>query len=461
MAPIPRPTPAGDVSPAPVLLVVHADSLDRGRLARLLEAELHREVVVGEAPKDGALFGVMTVTHRPAAGELAVTWERGGQTLTRLVAAPAEVPLVESDAVLLGSNLAREQVDELLPAAAQPTPTLSAAPDATPALLPAPAREEPEHWYATAGVFYPLATQHGHAEVTSSFDFNLFYSRLGGIDGAQIGGVNVVGRDDSTRSMMRGFELGAFANLVAGEAHGVQVAGLFNQTDAGIEGLQLAGGANLAGGEVQGLQAAALFNRAARLKGLQVSLVNVAGDVDGIQVGLVNVARRVRGASVGLVNVADDVEGLPLGPFSVTRTGGVHANAWGGTGGYANVGIKLATRYTYTLFYGSYHRKYGVELYGGGVAIGGSVGLGAGFRSDFDLSGTYLIAPELSSDPSRETGYHEQLVQPRLRWMLGYRAAEHFGLFAGVAALGNIRGELGWDRVSASIGPEVFGGVEL
>ena len=86
-----------------------------------------------------------------------------------------------------------------------------------------------------------------------------------------------------------------------------------------------------------------------------------------------------------------------------------------------------------------------------------------GFRTviDIDLCGTYLVAPALSQDPSRDGGYHEQLVQPRLRLMLGYRLASHFGLFAGVAALGQIRAELGWDRVTASVGPEIFGGIEL
>jgi len=113
------------------------------------------------------------------------------------------------------------------------------------------------------------------------------------------------------------------------------------------------------------------------------------------------------------------------------------------------------------MFFGSYHRRYDLEFVGGGFALGGSVPLGAGFRSDIDLCGTYLVAPALSQDPSRDGGYHEQLVQPRLRLMLGYRLASHFGLFAGVAALGQIRAELGWDRVTASVGPEIFGGIEL
>jgi len=441
----------------PVLLVLHGSALNAQRLEGLLEAELGREVTVGDAPAAEGAFGVLTVTHRPGAGELAVTWERGGQTLTRLVAAPKEIAAVESDAAMLGGNLAREQVAELLPPPAAEPP--AAEPPAR-ELAPAASLEEPERWHATVGVFYPLATHHGHPEVTSSFDLNLFYSRVGSIDGGQIGGVNVVGRDGGGPSSMRGLQLGMLANLVAGEARGVQLAGLFNHTQAN-EGLQLAGGANFSIGKVQGLQGAALFNRAGSLKGVQISLVNVAGDVDGLQIGLVNVARRVRGASVGIVNVADDIDGLPLAPFSVTRTGGVHPSSWGGTGTFGNVGIKLATRHTYTLFFGSYHRKYDLDLFGGGAAIGGSVGLGAGFRSDIDLSCTYLVAPELSFDASDVTGYHEQLLQPRLRWMVAFRAAEHFGLFGGVAALANIRSELGWDRVTATIGPEVFGGIEL
>jgi hypothetical protein len=441
---------------SPVLLVVHGDSVDRARLQGLLEAELGREVVLGAAAGEGVPFGVLTIAHRPAAKELAVTWERGGQTLTRLVAAPAEAAAVETDAVLLAGNLAREQVATLLPAAPEPPaphpPGPAASHDAAP----------PERWAATFGVFYPLSTHYGHADVTSSFDLNLLYSRVGSIDGGQLGGVNVVVREEgSAPSSMRGLQLGFLANLVAGEVRGVQLGGLFNQTSGSVEGLQLAGGANFALGPVQGLRAAFAFNRAASVKGLQLGLVNVGGDVDGLQLGLVNVARRVRGASVGIVNVADDIEGLPLAPFSVTRTGGVHPTTWGGSGGYANLGIKLATRHTYTLFFGSYHRKYDLDLYGGGVAIGGSVGLGAGFRSDFDLSCTYLVAPELSFDASRAAGYHEQLVQPRLRWMVAFRLAEHFGLFGGVAALGHIRSELGWERVTATIGPEVFGGIEL
>jgi hypothetical protein len=449
--------PAGEAVAAPVLLATRGDALEVARLSALLGVELGRRVVL-EREREGVqgLKGVVTVTYRRAAGELAVTWEHDGQTLTRVVAAPVE-GAIEGDAAMLAGNLAREQVDELLPGAPAPPPAAAEPPPAEPQPMAAP----PEHWFATVGVFYPLSTHYGHPEVTSGFDLNLLYSRVGSIDGGQLGGVNVVGRDAGAPASMRGLQVGVLANVVAGDTRGVQAAGLLNQVSGDTEGAQLSFGANLAQGSVEGLQGALLFNRAGSMDGLQLSAVNVAGDVNGVQIGLVNIAHRVRGASIGLVNIADDIDGLPLAPFSVTRTGGVHPLAWSGSSGLGNVGVKLATRHTYTLFFGSYHRAYGLELVGGGFALGGSVELGAGFRSDIDLCGTYLVAPALSQDPSRERGYHEQLVQPRLRLMLGYRLASHLGVFAGAAALGQVRAELGWDRVTASVGPEIFAGLEL
>jgi hypothetical protein len=204
--------------------------------------------------------------------------------LTRVVAAPSDASALESDAAMLAGNLGREQVEALLPPPAPVAPVLVAPPPSPEPQAPAP----PERWAATVGLFYPLATHHGHAEVTSSFDLNLLYSRVGSIDGAQLGGVNVVGREHAAASM-RGLQLGAFVNLVDGDARGVQLAGLFNQVSAGTDGAQLALGANLTDGAARGVQGALLFNRAGSMEGLQVSAVNVAGDVDGVQIGLVNV----------------------------------------------------------------------------------------------------------------------------------------------------------------------------
>ena len=96
-----------------MLLATRGDALDVARLAALLGVELRRSVVLErERQEVQGLHGVVTVTYRRAVGELAVTWEHDGQTLTRVVAAPVE-GAIEGDAAMLAGNLAREQVDEL------------------------------------------------------------------------------------------------------------------------------------------------------------------------------------------------------------------------------------------------------------------------------------------------------------------------------------------------------------
>lgn len=445
-----------------VVLALRGDALDTERLRALLETELGCEVVLEHAPRPHETTGVLTFAYRREAAELAVTWDSGGEAVTRVVAAPSERAALESDAALLAGNLTRRQTEDLLPAPAAaeapsaPAPATESTSDATLDRPSAP----PAHKLVTVGLFYPLASHYGQPEVTSSLDLNLLHGRVGAIDGAQIGGVNVIGRS-AQPAWLKGFQIGLGANVVDGTASGVQLAGALNHVSGDVTGAQLALGANIAQGTVRGLQDSFLFNRAGDLHGLQLAAVNVAGDVDGVQLGLVNVARRVRGAAIGLVNIADDIDGLPLAPFSVTSTGGVHASAWGGSSGLGNVGVKLATRRTYTLFFGSYHRGFDLEFLGGGFALGGSVELGAGFRSSLDVCGTYLVAPRRTLDVELNRDYHEQLVQPRLRLMLDYRLARHFGVFLGVAAMGQIRSELGWEELSGSVGPEIFGGVEL
>lgn len=261
---------------------------------------------------------------------------------------------------------------------------------------------------------------------------------------------------------VKGLELGGIANLVFRDVQGLQVGGILNAVGGGLSGVEVALVANSVEGQLRGLQTAAAFNRAGgKLEGVQIGLLNAAGDVDGLQVGLVNLAHRVRGVTVGLVNVADDVDGLPLALISVTKSGGVHPAFWSGTSGLANAGVKFATRHTYTLFFGAYHHDFDRDFAGGGLAIGGRVDLEGGFHADVDVSGTYLVAPKQSIHATADESFHEQLVQPRVRLCLGYGVARHFSPFVGAAAVGQIRGELGWDRVTAAVGAELFGGVEL
>lgn len=471
-------------SDGPILLLVHGDELPRERLRDQVAKELGKPVVLsgsGASPTGG----VVTVTYHQSKRELAVTWDgpkRG--TVSRVVSAPSKIDDVVRDAAMLAGNLARDEADELVAVPPPlPPPSTGAAPTEPPPLPPNtdaaptannPPRAEPRTWTkeqeeVTVGLFYPLATNLGRPWVRTHFDVNIFFARVGQLDGFQLGGVNVV-----TRSGGRG----------TGDATGMQTAWIANVATGNVAGLQLGIGANVVGKDLDGWQTALAVNRAGKdvtgvqlafglnstggtMSGLQAGSLNIAGDVRGAQLGLVNVGRKVNGTMIGLVNVADDVDGVPIGLASVTKTGGVHPQAWASNATFGNLGIKLATKYTYTMPSGHYHHAYGRDFVGAGFTIGGHIPIGDGKTGpyvDTDLSFSWLYAPERSAQRLASGAvdtYHEHLLQPRVRALFGWRFAEHFGIFGGPSLLLQARLIRDGEEALMRIGPEFVVGVEL
>ncbi len=438
---------------APIALVVHGDELPREKLRDAIASELGRPVVLA----DRSTAGVVTVTWRRSAKELAVTWDGPKHgTVSRVIAARARIEDVTADAALLASNLARDEVEDILgppppstpleplpPPASEPPPAPASPPPARE--TPKPARD-PDFVDGNFGVLYPLSLDATRPWVRTRFDLNILHGRVGQIDGAQIGGVNVVARAQGKGTGdMTGLQLGYALNVATGRVQGVQLGAI----------------ANVAGGAMSGAQTAFLFNRAGDVEGGQLALVNVGGDVKGMQLGLVNVARKVDGVMLGLINVADDVDGVPVGLASVTKTGGVHPTAWSSNASFANVGIKLATKHTFTMPSGHWHHAYGKDFYGAGFTIGGRIPLDDARYVETDLGFAWLYAPERTVLPNDPDTYHEHLLQPRLRVSLGWRFADHFGIFAGAGVLTQVRLERDGNKVTGRVGPEGFLGVEL
>ncbi|MBX3261169.1 MAG: hypothetical protein KF782_15905 [Labilithrix sp.] len=465
-----------------VLLRVLGDELPRERLRDRLADELGRPVALSgpeDTGREAPAGGVVTVTYRRSSRELAVTWDgpkRG--TVSRVVSAPPDVDGVVRDAAMLAGNLARDEADELyapppLPAAndeATPAPPRPAPPPPE-ASAPAPreTRASKDQDDVTAGLFYPLATNMARPWARTRFDLNLLHGRVGQLDGFQLGGVNVVARAGGRGTGdVNGIQLATLANVATGQVGGLQLASAVNVAGAGLEGWQTALAVNRAGGDVTGVQTALGLNTTSgRMTGLQLASLNVAGDVAGAQIGVINVGRNVSGAMIGLVNVADDVDGVPIGLASVSKSGGVHPQAWTSTATYANLGIKLATKHTYTMPSAHYHRAYDRDFAGAGFTIGGHIPLRGdrlGPYVDTDLSFAFLYAPERSAQrlPSGLVDtYHEHLVQPRVRAIFGWRFVEHFGLFAGASVLLQARVLRDGDEAVLRVGPEFVAGVEL
>jgi hypothetical protein len=285
----------------------------------------------------------------------------------------------------------------------------------------------------TAAIFFPLATNFDVPEVHTRLNLNLLYGRVGALEGMQLGGANQVDGE------VAGAQLGLLFNVAGGSVHGVQLASAANLARADVHGFQLALLANRTQGDLEGFQLAAVNTTGGNVDGGQFGVVNgAAGDVRGIQLGFVNVARNVRGMQLGLVNIADDVEeGLPIGIVSVTKSGGVHPVLWTSSASYVNVGIKFATRYTFTQFSGSATDEAGIRMYGPGLALGFRVPMSRwGFESD--AWGAYLFGGPLYG-VSRREGLQDDMLLTALRARLTFELHRHFSVFVGAALVGKVR----------------------
>ena len=474
--------------PVPLGLVVFGDDLPREAVRSGLARELGRPVVLAEAGARSA-GPFVTVTWKKERSELAVAYDEPGRgTVSRVVRARATAAENVQDAIVLGASLARNEADELLGKPAPPPPPheepkTEPPPPAAAAPLPLPEPAKRDFVPAYAAIFHPLATNFDRPYARTHFGFNLFYGRAGELDnGVQLGLVNVVqGKEGVASGDMSGFQFAPIfgANYASGHATGFQWAWLGNAAGRGVDGAQIGGLANVSVGNANGFQGTLGVNvSTGNVEGVQLASINVARDVTGAQLGFVNVARKVDGVMLGLVNVADDIDGVPIGVVSVTRTGGVHPVVWGGTDTYANVGLKFATKHTYTMVAAHYTALGEIntttdggraihadahDAFGGGFFVGGHIPIESAFV-DIDLGFSSLGSPHRSIQTMTDGslhGYHEVDLESRLRALVGYSFAPHASLFFGVG--GTVRARIidqGRDAVVQPLA-DIFGGVQF
>jgi len=502
------PARATDPAAEPIALVLHSESaeLSFDALALALGKELNVPTVASGSPSSASARGVLTVTYHPQTKELVVSYSDAARgTVTRVVPAPDRESEVPELTALVAGNLVRDQASEFLPVRVTPVTAV-----AQPSMLTSPSEippndepptKPPIHRLGNASLFYPLATNMNEPELTTNFDVNLFYGHIGALDGLSVGMVSTV------TGAVQGLQLSALTNLVGGPVRAAQLSALFNQS-LSVEGAQVAL-LNRTQGSMHGLQAGAL-NFAGSSQGLQLSGVNIAGDLEGVQIGIVNVGKRVRGVQLGLVNIADDVDGLPIGLISVSKKGGVHPVVWSSNTTYGNLGVKLATRYTYTMLAGAMHDDGAHNSYGAGFTIGGSIPVRERIAAEIDLQALHLFAdgkciqqgfpasvapytiPRNSSQagaggpngaclsegdigegtsntaPRKEgfTSASSRAFDPslaKLRALLRFELVSHLSLFVGTGVTGRVTYPVvnGDTEVQFRLLPEVFGGVQL
>lgn len=337
---------------------------------------------------------------------------------------------------------------------------------------------------AYASLIHPVATNFDAPYVSTRFGLDLIYGRAGELDGGlQVGTVNlVIGKPGVATGAMSGVQLAPFfgVNYASGHAGGLQIAFLGNGAGDGVEGGQVSLGANVAAGDVDGAQLSWVANVATgKLRGLQFGGVNVAGDVAGAQVGFVNVAKKFDGLAIGLVNIADDIDGVPIGLLSVTKSGGVHPVVWSSTSTYANIGLKFATKHTYTMLAGHYTNVGGAyyaadggrrelqlearDFFGGGFFIGGHVPIDNAFI-DFDIGlsglGATTTSPRVTADGLTRRS-RDILVDPRVRILAGFALAKHASLFGGAGLVARTRLVNDAEDAIIRFHPELIGGIQF
>ena len=303
--------------------------------------------------------------------------------------------------------------------------------------------------------FIPSFGIGGGDDTLKHVSINVLAGRGGSLQGAEVGGLVNYKRYD-----VRGAQVAGLANIVGGRVEGAQAAGLVNVTNGPVEAVQVAGLANLGRGPARGIQLAGLGNRAGSLvgvqlsgianqssgnvrglqlsgianvsegwlRGAQVALVNVGNDVKGAQIGLVNVAKRIDGLQLGLVNVASEQKGAPIGLVSLVR-GGRHAlELWTSDTAVANVGLKLGSRYLYTILAVAADQDQWMHGFGFGIHVPAR-----GRYVDVDAMAWQILDYELDRT--------ENDLLSKLRLAVGWNVNPDFALFAGAS----ISAALAWD----------------
>lgn len=224
---------------------------------------------------------------------------------------------------------------------------------------------------------------------TARYSLNFLAGYHGGLDGVELGLVNVTRRHtrglqaglvNATGGNSRGLKLAAFINASNGGLWGMQLSSLVNFSRRDVQGFQITGLANISGsiqglqisgfgnfstGTSRALQIASVMNISRRtaqgvnisgglnfspqLQGISIaSFLNLADEAMGLQFsGIANISRRAQGIQIGLFNTAREFRGIPAGLISWYGNGRKNIDISFSDGGFTQIGLKTGTNTYY------------------------------------------------------------------------------------------------------------------
>ena len=273
--------------------------------------------------------------------------------------------------------------------------------------------------------------------------------------------------------ILNGIGIGGIAVTNYGEVNGLQVAFVYTKADGPMTGIQTALGASVANDRVHGVQAAMVANIAGKnvdglqagffnmvgkdMKGLQTGFINwVSGSNLGLQAGLVNYSGTGGfGFQMGLVNVSMNPNSVPLGLINFVKGGIFHPAVHMDDMQFVNVSLRTGSKYFYSIWMIGYKHydptKPGDEPWTGfdnprannyftsRAGIGGELPLGRLFLNLDLLAGTVVSSDVLvngkGSNSGEDCDLYDQAttIMAQLRFTLGFKMFEHFGLYAGIS----------------------------
>ncbi|MEM9694104.1 MAG: hypothetical protein AAGA56_16265 [Myxococcota bacterium] len=317
----------------PHYLVVDAVAPLEAKLRAAVAAELGSELESGPPRRVYVRVDARTILvelHGP-----------GGTLASREVSRPDNPNAVAETVALLAGNVARDQVEALLPPG-----DAGDSSDANPAWrgrlriaseeqkVPLPIALASTHTAPRLdfGVFqlalaWPVALPTNGEDQRIAIDTSVLFGRAGSVVGVglhglgsmvahQRTGVGLTGLVGYRGGNLRGLEAAGLARLGGGrQGRGATMAGvakleLFSEGESKFQGAQIAGVLN-AVDQIEGGQFSFGLNMTRQGEGVQLGLVNVGETMAGAQLaGLHNLARRIDGVQLGgITNVAETMTG--------------------------------------------------------------------------------------------------------------------------------------------------------
>ncbi len=181
----------------------------------------------------------------------------------------------------------------------------------------------------------------------------------GGVNASEnnTSGLQVAGIGNIAGNGLEGLLISGMGNVSGGSSEGLMISGGANFARTGIEGLLIAGIGNISGGRSEGLLITGGANIASESEGLMIAgILNTASNMKGLQIsGGANISRDAEGLQIGLINYAETFRGMPVGLISYYGDGRKNLEFWSNETGFTHAGIKLGTRQIYNMISAGYN----------------------------------------------------------------------------------------------------------